>query len=76
VLRAQVDELSTLLDLIPADQREILVMRIAMQLSAEQTARIIGSTAGAVRVTQHRALARLRGLVTAERLAASPRFTL
>ena len=36
------------------------VLRIAVGLSAEETALIVGSTPGAVRVTQHRALNRLR----------------
>jgi RNA polymerase sigma-70 factor, ECF subfamily len=36
------------------------VLRIAVGLSAEETAQIVGSTPGAVRVTQHRALNRLR----------------
>lgn len=37
------------------------MLRIAVGLSAEETAQVIGSTPGAVRVTQHRALNRLRG---------------
>jgi RNA polymerase sigma-70 factor, ECF subfamily len=44
-------------------QREVLVLRIAVGLSAEETAAAVGSTPGAVRVTQHRALNRLRGLI-------------
>ena len=35
-------------------------VRIQMGLSAEETAEVVGSTPGAVRVAQHRALARLR----------------
>jgi RNA polymerase sigma-70 factor (ECF subfamily) len=46
----------------------VLGLRVAMGYSAEETARMIGSTAGAVRVTQHRAMMKLRGLL-AERLA-------
>ncbi|MEJ8281474.1 sigma-70 family RNA polymerase sigma factor [Pseudonocardia spirodelae] len=41
-------------------QAEILVLRIVGGLSAEEVARSFGSTAGAVRVAQHRALAALR----------------
>jgi RNA polymerase sigma-70 factor, ECF subfamily len=41
-------------------QREVLVLRIAVGMSAEETAHAVGSTPGAVRVTQHRALNRLR----------------
>jgi RNA polymerase sigma-70 factor, ECF subfamily len=56
------DELRGLLDLIPEKQREVLVLRAAMGLSAEETAAAIGSSPGAVRVAQHRALIRLRAL--------------
>jgi RNA polymerase sigma-70 factor (ECF subfamily) len=44
-------------------QREVLILRVAVGLSAEETALAVGSTPGAVRVTQHRALNRLRGVV-------------
>jgi RNA polymerase sigma-70 factor (ECF subfamily) len=43
-------------------QREILVLRVVLGLSAEQTATLVGSTPTAVRAAQHRALRRLRGL--------------
>ena len=39
------------------------MLRIAVGLSAEETAQVVGSTPGAVRVTQHRALNRLRGVI-------------
>ena len=58
-----VERLSGLLHCLTARQREVLVLRIAVGLSAEETARAVGSTPGAVRVTQHRALNRLRGVV-------------
>jgi RNA polymerase sigma-70 factor (ECF subfamily) len=45
-------------------QREIVVLRVMAGLSSEQTADAVGSTPGAVRVAQHRALARLRKLAT------------
>ncbi len=41
-------------------QRDILVMRVVMGMSAQETAEQIGTTADAVRVAQHRALNRLR----------------
>jgi RNA polymerase sigma-70 factor (ECF subfamily) len=50
-------------------QREVLVLRVALGYSAEETARTIGSTPGAVRVTQHRAMVKLRALL-AKRIAA------
>jgi RNA polymerase sigma-70 factor (ECF subfamily) len=45
---------------LPEKQREILTLRIVVGLSAEETAEAVGSTPGAVRVAQHRALARLK----------------
>jgi RNA polymerase sigma-70 factor (ECF subfamily) len=51
-----------LLDLLPESQRELLVLRVAVGLSAEETGSTLGMSAGAVRVAQHRALARLRVL--------------
>ncbi|HEX3590521.1 MAG TPA: sigma-70 family RNA polymerase sigma factor [Pseudonocardiaceae bacterium] len=52
--------INELLQVLPAKQREILVLRVVVGLSAEETADAVGSTPGAVRVAQHRALARLR----------------
>ena len=55
--------LHELLAELPELQREVLALRVAMGYSAEETARAIGSTAGAVRVTQHRAMIKLRALL-------------
>ena len=52
--------LNRLLAVLPEKQREILTLRIVVGLSAEETAEAVGSTPGAVRVSQHRALARLK----------------
>ncbi|GAA3066932.1 sigma-70 family RNA polymerase sigma factor [Pseudonocardia yunnanensis] len=61
VLRVELsDEMGRLLDTLPEKQREILVLRVVVGLSAEETAEAVGSTPGAVRVAQHRALSRLR----------------
>lgn len=49
-----------LLAILPEKQREILTLRIVVGMSAEETAEAVGSTPGAVRVAQHRALARLK----------------
>lgn len=49
-----------LLDTLPDRQREVLVLRVAVGLSAQETADALGMTAGSVRVTQHRALGELR----------------
>lgn len=54
-----------LLDLLPPAQRELLLLRVAVGLSAEETGLALGMSAGAVRVAQHRALAKLRALASA-----------
>jgi RNA polymerase sigma-70 factor, ECF subfamily len=54
--------LSELLRHLSDVHREILVLRVAVGLSAEEVAGALGMTAGAVRVAQSRALARLRTL--------------
>jgi len=54
-----------LLQILPEKQREILVLRVVVGMSAEETADAVGSTAGAVRVAQHRALARLKTEISA-----------
>ena len=51
---------NALLDRLPSNLRELLLLRVAVGLSAEETGRALGMTPGAVRVAQHRALARLR----------------
>ncbi|KZB83649.1 RNA polymerase subunit sigma [Amycolatopsis regifaucium] len=58
------DRMGELLRILPDRQREIVVLRIVVGLSAEETAAVVGSTAGAVRVAQHRALTRLRKILT------------
>ncbi|MFR9801668.1 RNA polymerase sigma factor ShbA [Pseudonocardia sp. RS010] len=57
---AQMTELLALVDRLPTLQRDIVVLRVLGELSAEETAVAVGSTPGAVRVAQHRALAKLR----------------
>jgi RNA polymerase sigma-70 factor (ECF subfamily) len=58
------EKMARLLTILPEKQREIVVLRVVVGLSAEETAATVGSTAGAVRVAQHRALGRLREAVT------------
>lgn len=60
-----VTRMTELLDVLPETQREILILRVVVGLSAEETAQAVGSTAGAVRVAQHRALARLKSAIAA-----------
>lgn len=58
------ERMARLLRVLPEKHREIVVLRVVMGLSAEETAEAVGSTPGAVRVAQHRALARLRRSLT------------
>lgn len=60
-------ELGELLGQLSDTQRDILILRVIVGLSAEETARIVGSTPGAVRVAQHRALSRLRADIVRNR---------
>ncbi|HZC92864.1 MAG TPA: sigma-70 family RNA polymerase sigma factor [Mycobacterium sp.] len=60
-----VARMSELLEILPDKQREILILRVVVGLTAEETAEAVGSTAGAVRVAQHRALARLKSAIVA-----------
>ncbi|MDQ1604139.1 MAG: polymerase sigma-70 factor, subfamily [Actinomycetota bacterium] len=55
-----------LLDLLPEHLRELIILRVAVGLSAEETGAAMGMSSGAVRVAQHRALNRLRTLAAAE----------
>jgi len=54
--------LGVLLAQLPDVQREIVTLRVAVGLTSDEVAEIIGMTAAAVRVAQSRALARLRTL--------------
>ena len=55
-----------LLGTLPETQQEILRLRVVVGLSAEETAEALAMTAGAVRVSQHRALAKLRHLLSTD----------
>src|SRR5712664_99035 len=55
-----------LLARLPQHLRELLILRVVTGLSAEETGNVLGMSAGAVRVAQHRALARLRAIAVEE----------
>ena len=57
-----------LLSTLPETSQEIIRLRVVVGLSAEETAEALGMTAGAVRVSQHRALAKLRDLLSHDAL--------
>jgi RNA polymerase sigma-70 factor, ECF subfamily len=56
--------LTKLLATLPPLHREIVTLRIAVGLTAAETAEALGISPGNVRVTQHRALAKLRAMIT------------
>jgi RNA polymerase sigma-70 factor (ECF subfamily) len=58
-----------LLARLPGHLRELVILRVVTGLSAEETGNMLGMSAGAVRVAQHRALARLRALAVEESIA-------
>lgn len=51
-----------LLARLPGHLRELVLLRVAVGLSAEETGQVLGMSPGAVRVAQHRALSRLRAI--------------
>lgn len=62
VASSEVDEMLALLHQLPENLREVLVLRVAMGLSAQRTGETLAMSAGAVRIAQHRGLQRLREL--------------
>jgi RNA polymerase sigma-70 factor, ECF subfamily len=63
VRASDAEQARALLELLPDTLRELMLLRVAVGLSAEETGRALGMSAGAVRVAQHRALQRLRAAV-------------
>lgn len=61
--RELVEHTGGLLRTLLPRQRQILIMRVVMGMTAQETAMAVGTTADAVRVAQHRALSRLRRTV-------------
>ncbi|WP_250904790.1 sigma-70 family RNA polymerase sigma factor [Nonomuraea sp. NEAU-A123] len=62
----EVEYARRLLAKLPDNQRELLLLRVVSGLSAEETGNVLGMSPGAVRVAQHRALARLRQMAELE----------
>lgn len=56
-----------LLGRLPDEQRDLLLLRVAAGLSAEEAGAVLDMSPGAVRVAQHRALNRLRDLAGGQR---------
>jgi RNA polymerase sigma-70 factor (ECF subfamily) len=53
------DAISALTSVLPAEQAEVVMLRVVGGLPVEEVARVVGKRPGAVRVLQHRALRRL-----------------
>lgn len=66
IVSAGSNRVRALLDVLSEKSREIITLRVFVGLSAEETAQVVGSSAGAVRVAQHRALAALRKAIEEE----------
>ncbi|MCQ4082622.1 sigma-70 family RNA polymerase sigma factor [Streptomyces sp. RB6PN25] len=62
VLSSDAEWAKALLANLPATQRELVLLRVAVGFTAEETGQMLGMSPGAVRVAQHRALSRLRAL--------------
>ncbi|GAB2787490.1 RNA polymerase sigma factor ShbA [Amycolatopsis magusensis] len=60
------ERLNRLIRTLPRVQQEIVILRVAVGLTAAETAEAVGLKAGNVRTTQHRALQKLRELITLE----------
>lgn len=68
VLQAELRHMTQeLLSTLPDAHQEILVHRVIGEMTSEQVAELLSSTPGAVRVAQHRALAKLRRRLSARR---------
>ena len=69
VASLEAERARALLDQLPDHLRDLLILRMVSGLSAEETGNVLGMSAGAVRVAQHRTLARLRELAAEEQIA-------
>ncbi|MBS3956361.1 MAG: sigma-70 family RNA polymerase sigma factor [Clostridiales bacterium] len=57
------EELLRMLDMLPQDQREVIVLRFVACFGVTEIARIVGKSPGAVRALQRRALRRLEKIL-------------
>lgn len=62
VQSSELESAMKLLDQLPEQLREVMLLRVAAGLSAEETGAALKMSAGAVRVAQHRALTKMRAL--------------
>lgn len=57
------DRARQLIDALPSEQRDVMLLRIIGDLTLQQTADVLGKRVGAVKAAQHRACIRLRELL-------------
>ncbi len=63
--RIRTAEVRALLDHLPTDQRNVLLLRVVADLGVEETARVLGRSAGAVKQLQRRGRLALRERIDA-----------
>jgi len=64
VRTSELESAMHLLEQLPEQLREVMLLRVAAGLSAEETGAALKMSAGAVRVAQHRALTKMRASVS------------
>ncbi|NJD30102.1 MAG: sigma-70 family RNA polymerase sigma factor [Chloroflexi bacterium] len=69
---AQREELVEALEQLPRDEHDVLVYRFFVGLAPAEVAPLMDRSDGAVRVLQHRALRRLRALLSADDMRPVP----
>jgi DNA-directed RNA polymerase sigma subunit (sigma70/sigma32) len=65
--------LRQLLEALPEVQREVILLRLIVGLSVDETAEAVGMSPSGVRLTQHRAMQRLRGSLGSNKRAGAVR---
>jgi RNA polymerase sigma factor (sigma-70 family) len=63
------DRVRELLEVLSADQRAVVLLRVVADLSVEEVARILGKREGAIKALQHRAMGALRRHLAREPLS-------
>ena len=66
IARSEGERVRRVLAQLPPHQRRLLLLRVVSGLTAAEAGEVLGMSAAAVRVAQHRALARMRKLLASE----------
>jgi RNA polymerase sigma-70 factor (ECF subfamily) len=64
--RDQAREIGSALDRLTSEQRDVVMMRLVMDLDLEKTASLLHKSVGSVKAIQHRALTRLAAMLREE----------